>query len=40
LLEVAETEQLFEAPQHEYSRKLIDLMPEFKGMSRAGLHIA
>ncbi|KLV07831.1 ABC transporter ATP-binding protein [Photobacterium aquae] len=37
LLEVAHTEQLFTAPQHEYSRKLISLMPEFKGMSQQGL---
>lgn len=40
LLEVAQTEQLFQNPQHEYSRKLISLMPEFKGMSRDGLQIA
>ena len=40
LLEVAKTEDLFVSPQHEYSRKLISLMPEFKGMSRAGLQIA
>ncbi len=40
LLEVAPTEQLFTAPQHDYSRKLISLMPEFKGMSRDGLQIA
>ena len=40
LLEVAPTEQLFTAPHHEYSRKLISLMPEFKGMSRDGLQIA
>ena len=40
LLEVAKTEDLFLSPQHEYSRKLISLMPEFKGMSRAGLEIA
>jgi peptide/nickel transport system ATP-binding protein len=32
LLEVAPTEQLFTAPQHEYSRMLISLMPEFKGL--------
>ncbi|MDO6462480.1 ABC transporter ATP-binding protein [Granulosicoccaceae sp. 1_MG-2023] len=32
LLEVAETEQLFEHPQHEYSRQLIDLMPGFTGL--------
>lgn len=40
LLEVAPTEQLFTAPQHEYSQQLISLMPEFKGMSKEGLHIA
>ncbi|OOF09265.1 ABC transporter ATP-binding protein [Salinivibrio sp. PR5] len=40
LLEVAPTEQLFTDPQHEYSRKLISLMPEFKGMSTEGLQTA
>ncbi|KKD61556.1 ABC transporter ATP-binding protein [Grimontia sp. AD028] len=33
LLEVAHTEALFKSPQHEYSKQLISLMPEFKGMS-------
>jgi len=28
LLEVAETEQLFSSPEHEYSRHLLDLMPK------------
>ena len=32
LLEVAPTEQLFTDPQHPYSKKLISLMPEFKGL--------
>ncbi|WP_038181151.1 dipeptide ABC transporter ATP-binding protein [Vibrio rhizosphaerae] len=32
LLEVAPTETLFSAPQHEYSRQLISLMPEFTGL--------
>lgn len=32
LLEVAPTEQLFNDPQHEYSRQLISLMPEFTGL--------
>ena len=32
LLEVAPTEQLFSHPQHEYSQKLISLMPEFTGL--------
>lgn len=40
LLEVAPTEQLFTAPQHEYSKQLISLMPEFKGMSLEGLQLA
>ncbi|MEC6833724.1 ABC transporter ATP-binding protein [Photobacterium toruni] len=33
LLEVAPTEQLFTAPQHQYSQHLISLMPEFKGLA-------
>ncbi|WP_279152758.1 ABC transporter ATP-binding protein [Photobacterium iliopiscarium] len=33
LLEVAPTEQLFTAPQHQYSQHLISLMPEFKGLT-------
>ncbi|MGD8118998.1 dipeptide ABC transporter ATP-binding protein [Vibrio sp. TRT 29B02] len=32
LLEVAPTEQLFRTPQHEYSKQLISLMPEFTGL--------
>ncbi|ENM5743431.1 ABC transporter ATP-binding protein [Vibrio metoecus] len=32
LLEVAPTEQLFTDPQHEYSKNLISLMPEFTGL--------
>ncbi|MCE0493705.1 dipeptide ABC transporter ATP-binding protein [Vibrio salinus] len=32
LLEVAETEKLFNTPQHEYSKQLISLMPEFTGL--------
>ena len=32
LLEVAPTEQLFTEPQHEYSKQLISLMPEFTGL--------
>ena len=31
LLEVAETENLFEDPQHEYTKHLLDLMPKFVG---------
>lgn len=30
LLEIADTEQLFSAPKHQYSQHLIGLMPEFK----------
>ncbi|MEO9904189.1 ABC transporter ATP-binding protein [Nisaea sp.] len=33
LLEVAETETLFESPQHEYSRHLLDLMPRLETLS-------
>ncbi|MFD2179789.1 dipeptide ABC transporter ATP-binding protein [Veronia pacifica] len=33
LLEVAPTEELFVSASHEYSRQLISLMPEFKGMN-------
>ena len=36
LVEVAETEKLFTNAEHEYSRKLISPMPEFKGMSARG----
>ncbi|WP_369434290.1 dipeptide ABC transporter ATP-binding protein [Psychromonas sp. MME1] len=32
LVEVAETEQLFVNPQHQYSKHLVSLMPEFKGL--------
>ncbi|MBD1576059.1 MULTISPECIES: dipeptide ABC transporter ATP-binding protein [Vibrio] len=32
LLEVSPTEQLFTDPQHEYSKHLISLMPEFTGL--------
>ena len=32
LLEVAPTEELFTQPEHEYSQKLISLMPEFTGL--------
>lgn len=32
LLEVAPTEQLFTQPQHQYSKHLISLMPEFTGL--------
>ncbi|MRI34720.1 ABC transporter ATP-binding protein [Endozoicomonas sp. OPT23] len=39
LVEVEETEKLFETPQHEYSRKLIELMPRVDQLSRAGLEI-
>ena len=31
LLEVAEAETLFEDPQHDYTKHLLDLMPKFVG---------
>ncbi|WP_323796542.1 ABC transporter ATP-binding protein [Nisaea sp.] len=43
LLEVAETETLFEKPQHEYSQHLLDLMPRLEVLSHeliAGLEMA
>ncbi|MBR9858809.1 MAG: ABC transporter ATP-binding protein, partial [Gammaproteobacteria bacterium] len=40
LVEVAPTEQLFTDATDPYSRSLIALMPEFKGMSREGLDIS
>ncbi len=39
LLEVAETETLFNAPQHEYTRHLLGLMPQLQVMSREGLEV-
>ncbi|MDC0612156.1 ABC transporter ATP-binding protein [Vibrio sp.] len=37
LLEVADTETLFTSPQHEYSKQLISLMPEFTGLREAAV---
>ncbi|MNL32408.1 Oligopeptide transport ATP-binding protein OppF [compost metagenome] len=39
LLEVAETESLFERPQHPYSQHLLGLMPRLQSMSRDGLDV-
>ncbi|KCB23992.1 dipeptide ABC transporter ATP-binding protein [Bordetella hinzii] len=39
LLEVAETETLFSAPRHAYSRHLLGLMPKLAAMSREGLDV-
>jgi len=39
LLEVAETEQLFEQPEHPYSRDLLALMPKLEGLSLEGLEL-
>ncbi|WP_163834818.1 ABC transporter ATP-binding protein [Spartinivicinus ruber] len=39
LVEVAETEQLFTNPQHEYTQQLLDLMPKLTQLSREGLEI-
>ncbi|HTK01257.1 MAG TPA: ABC transporter ATP-binding protein [Bordetella sp.] len=35
LLEVADTEALFEAPRHPYTRQLLDLMPRLRGLPEA-----
>jgi peptide/nickel transport system ATP-binding protein len=40
LLEVANTEDLFERPQHPYSQHLLGLMPRLQSMSREGLEVA
>jgi peptide/nickel transport system ATP-binding protein len=39
LCEINETESLFEAPKHEYTKHLLDLMPKLEGLSRQGLEI-
>ena len=39
LCEVRETEELFENPQHEYTRHLLGLMPRLDGLSRQNLEI-
>lgn len=39
LLEVADTESLFEHPQHPYSQHLLGLMPRLQSMSREGLDV-
>ncbi len=39
LLEVAATEDLFERPQHPYSKHLLGLMPRLQSMSREGLDV-
>ena len=39
LCEVRETEALFEDPQHDYTRHLLDLMPRLDVLSRHGLDI-
>ena len=36
LIEVAESEDLFERPRHEYTRTLLDLMPKLESLSREG----
>ncbi|UUX51490.1 ABC transporter ATP-binding protein [Nisaea acidiphila] len=37
LLEVAETEALFQSPQHDYSRHLLDLMPKLEVLSHEAI---
>jgi subfamily B ATP-binding cassette protein MsbA len=39
LLEVAETETLFSAPRHDYSKHLLSLMPTMHHLSREGLDV-
>ncbi|MFJ1300167.1 dipeptide ABC transporter ATP-binding protein [Pseudomonadota bacterium AL_CKDN230030165-1A_HGKHYDSX7] len=39
LLEVADTETLFESPKHPYSQHLLGLMPKLQAMSQAGLEV-
>ena len=39
LCEVRETEELFEDPEHDYTRHLLALMPRLEGLSRQGLEI-
>ena len=39
LCEVKETEELFENPQHDYTRHLLALMPRLEGLSQQGLEI-
>lgn len=40
LCEVADCDQLFEAPQHPYTRELLNLMPSLELLSRANLATA
>ncbi len=40
LVEVAETEALFEAPVHPYTQELLSLMPRLDGLSDEGLAVA
>jgi peptide/nickel transport system ATP-binding protein len=40
LVEVAETEALFAAPQHAYTQHLLSLMPRLDGLSDEGLAVA
>ncbi len=40
LCELTETECLFESPRHEYSRRLLSLMPKLEILSNEGLEIA
>lgn len=40
LVEVQETESLFAAPQSDYTKELLSLMPKLEGLSREGLEAA
>ena len=37
LLEVADSDTLFERPRHDYTRTLLDLVPKLDVLSREGL---
>ena len=40
LLEVAESEALFERPRNDYTKTLLELMPKLEILSREGLGVA
>ena len=40
LIEVAQSEALFERPRHDYTKTLLDLMPKLEVLSREGLGVA
>ena len=40
LIEVAQSEDLFECPRHDYTKNLLELMPKLEILSREGLGLA